>query len=123
MSTFRLPGIQISPFYEHDRRQLELAAADDHHTAVAPSHVVRKDQQIVGHLAINTIPAVSLWLHSQKVRAREAYQVGQFVENFLAGCGARAFMIPCPLNSPLRKYMQEVGYVSAGEHELFLKNL
>jgi hypothetical protein len=120
----RLPGLQIYSVKEANIKPIVTAAAEDAHSALFPSQMLIKDGEIVGYLAINTIPTATVWFHSQKMLPRDTFQAAQFIENYVAGQGGGAVMIPVPENSPLCKYMNPSGYMEAnGNHRLFLKNL
>lgn len=104
---------------------LVKAAAEDKHGVYPPTHVVRKDGKTVGWFSINTpgMPFVLLWLSTKEITARESFSLVNSVESVLQLSGAYRMAIPVPKDSPFYPLMEKLGYRSAGEYEIFIKDL
>ena len=98
----------------------QLAGADDH-AIIAPTMVVEKGPQIVGYLG--TVPAVLIWLDSQRVKSRDSLIVANTYENILRAQGSDIIAVPCMNKSPLKPFLPKIGYTASANMTLFLKNL
>jgi hypothetical protein len=102
---------------------LERVAASDNHRVIAPSHIVVKGGEIVGYGSIGQIPMVNVWLHSQRVKARESLALLNLAENIAALAGFKVICMPCAEDSPFLPFMERFGYESLGKSTFNLKKL
>ena len=121
MSELEQQLLHIRLCRETDMPMLKAWADQDGHAVIAPSYIVEKSEQIVGYVGI--IPCVLVWLDSQRVKARDSMSVLNFYENTLASQQQAVIALPCVEKSPLRPFLDRLGYVDTGETKLFLKNL
>lgn len=104
-----------------DLEVLNKVAEADGHLVVGATHVIDKNKYLVGYVGF--IPAITIWLDTQRVKGRDSAMVMNFVENRLVDQGYGTIMVPCAKKSPLRPYLPLIGHVSMGDSELFFKNL
>jgi hypothetical protein len=99
---------------------LEAAHADNH-SVVRPTHIVRKDEGIIGYLSIGVLPTVLLWMDTKRAKVRDSLAVITFYENLVAPSGG--VIIPVQSKSPYYPLMEQAGYEKAGDGTIFLKGL
>lgn len=113
--------IQIKPCRLEDVELLTKVAAQDGHAVIAPAYIVYKDDKIIG--CIGVVPSVLLWLDTDQTKIRDSLVVQNFYENILRAAGNGIISLPCVEKSPLRPFIERVGYVDSGHTKLFFKTL
>jgi hypothetical protein len=109
------------------RTQEELTAVhavakDDNHLLAWPSHIMEKDDHIVGSLSV--MPMVMIWMHTEKTNGRDLLFLKDHLEATIANSG-RVFCVPCVDGSPLMGALnkESLGYINIGKTNLFLKGV
>lgn len=109
------------------RTQEELTAVhevakENKHLLAWPSHIMEKDNYIVG--ALSVMPMVMIWMHTEKTGARDLVFLKDHLEATIANQG-RVFCVPCLDESPLMQVLkkEELGYFNIGKTNLFLKGV
>lgn len=102
---------------------LTRAAAADGHVVVAPTHLARKDGEIVGYASIGGIMLINTWAHSRKLVARESFGLLFEVERIAAAMGAKEICLPCSADSPFARYIHKLGYAQLGMASYNIKAL
>lgn len=105
-----------------DMEALQAAAQSDDHPVIAPTVAMTRGHDFVGYASIGQIPTVIIWLHSQKVRARESYRVLREVEALASQHGPQLIM-PCARTSPFHPYLPRLGYTALGHADWLMKTL
>jgi hypothetical protein len=118
-----MTGPIISPTKEEDLAELHKMALADHHSVILPSHTVKKGNQIIGCLSIAQAPMVLVYMNTERSVAIDSYCVSNLFENLLAAHGSKSICVPCHVKSPLRPYMESVGYKAYGTHDIMIKDL
>jgi hypothetical protein len=113
---------RIYPAKPEDIPLLTELATPDNHAVVAPSHVVKKDGRLIGYVSIGTIPMAVVYLNTKETTCYDSATVLNFVENTVAQFSP-IICTPCATKSPLFPYMERIGYLSYGTHEMFIKSL
>jgi hypothetical protein len=116
-------GPIIQPAKVEDLEELHKLAQDDAHSVVLPSHIVRKNGQIIGSVSVAQVPMVLVYMNTKRSVAIDSYCVSNFFENFLAAHGNKTVCVPCHVKSSLRPYMESVGYKAYGTHDILIKDL
>lgn len=98
---------------------LEKAMDGQDSLIVAPTHLVRKDGQIVGHWAINSIPVVQAW-HDDNLINRDSYYLINTLQTTLNDRGINRHMVALSKESPYNSLMHRVGYTLAGNANLYI---
>ncbi len=107
-----------------DNEALIAAAATDNHVPLVPTHLVEKNGEIVGYGSVGAVPMLFVWVHSQKVSARESRGLLNLGENLMALQYKGPFICcPCTAESPFFPFMRRLGYQSVGEAGFFLKRI
>jgi|694.fasta_scaffold127905_3 hypothetical protein len=97
------------------------AATEDNHSILLPTHVVRKNGEIVGAASMNAIPVMMIWNHSQRVGARDSIQIKHIHEAVMAEItNGKAYVILCDKDSPYNPMMKSLGYKPFWETEVFI---
>jgi len=109
---------------DEEINQLRDKALLEHHDVFFPTHIAKKDKEIVGYFSIGTpgVPLVPCWF-GQKLSPRESFTLINMVENLTNLNGAVAVTFPVPKSSPFHGLMESMGYRSVGEYEIFVKKL
>lgn len=113
--------LRISPCRVDDIDLLTKCAAQDDHAIISPAFVVRKGPQIVGY--IGAAPTIFFWMDTHRTQVRDSLNALNFAENIYSAQGHSIVTLPVRDESPLAPYPQSLGYVLAGDHKLYLKNL
>ena len=108
---------------EEDIEELLDATQADNHIAIAPTHVVRKDGEMIGYASIAGIPLVHWWLDSEKGTAMDTIRVQRACEARALDSGITHYQILCSDDSPYLPKMQKLGYKFVGKTNLFVKEI
>jgi hypothetical protein len=95
-------------------KDLLLAAAADDHIVIAPSHVARLGDDLVGYASIGSIPVVNVWLDSQRVKAIDSLRLLRAAEQASRDMGIRQWLMPCAHTSPFYPHMERLGFKRLG---------
>jgi hypothetical protein len=103
------------------------AAQEDNHHIIGGSHLILKHGEVVGYLGIATIPTVTMWLHTQKTKVRDALAVINFVDNTIADRflpnGKGVYFMPMSGESPFNNKIELVGFEKTNYNNVFIKAL
>jgi hypothetical protein len=114
--------ISVRPFRLEDKVELELNAKKDGHAVFFPTHVLVKDEQIVGYWSLNALPLVLSWQDSKKVLPIDSVKAIGFIEGAL--CQYKHICIPCDPESPYIRFLPKNGYQKYTKPvELFVKGV
>ena len=113
----------FSPITPDELQALVAAAADDHHSVLFPTHVIKRDGEIVGYLSVCATPIVNVWAHSKKINALQSVRLMHKLEDELKSNGILNYIMPCAKDSPYYPHMQKLGYTALGENVWHLKQL
>lgn len=117
-----MSDIKIRPIKDDGQLQFVMTEArEDEQQMCAPTHAITAMGELRG--AMNIVPMVLLWLHTQRNGARSCKDSLAIVENMLANNGNAFMCIPCKKDSPFYEYMERLGYVKAENYTLFMKGL
>jgi len=113
--------INIRLYRPEDREALLAAAHADGHEVYFPTHVIEKNNEIVGYLSLNAVPLVLSWQDSKKMGPSDSLKEIGFIEGSLQHC---AFIcIPCDPESPYMRFLPKTGYAKyTVPVELFIKS-
>lgn len=102
---------QLQPIQtEQQLRALIDAAGADNHSLLYPSHLVSKNDELLGAFSLFNSPLLNVWLHSKKISPRESLMLYATVENVARVQGVKSILLPCTDQSPLSKYLAALGY-------------
>ncbi len=112
--------IDMRPF--RSDKELEYVrdiAKKDEHELHFPTFMFVKGGFPVGYVGI--APAVMLWLDRNRVKVRDSVDAMRLYENFLKNTQNRGMILPVTEKSELAPYVPQVGYLSLGKVNLFVK--
>lgn len=104
-------------------QELVLAANKDHHDVVFPSHIFRKNGELIGYAGIFSTPVLMWWVDSQKGKARDTLELLKEVEDLAKTKGINRYVTICSEDSPYFKHMGRLGYTEMGQTVMFQKEL
>lgn len=114
--------VRIRGFVPSDAEALQVAAQEDGHAVLAPTHVLEKDGKIVGFLSVAAIPTVFMWMHTKETNMRDSLCVQNFLDNLVAQHNV-AYMMPCKQDSPFYEHMEKLGFVYSFTGGIFFRPL
>jgi hypothetical protein len=112
----------IVPYSPDLMRELVDAASDDGHCIMYPSHVVKRDEQIIGYGSICVMPVAQCWLHSKFVTPRESLILHRQLDSIVKSTGHNSVITLCTEKSPFYPVMPKLGYTKLFPTTLFIKN-
>lgn len=114
---------KLGPIEPYEVVELLKLAEADKHVVIAPTHLVRnEDNAIVGYLSIK-LPWISIWMDSRKNSARDSLEVQKLLESHLTMMGVTEYLMPCAETSPYFKHMEKLGFTRLGAQVVFRKEL
>ena len=120
-----LTQLNIRPIIsEEERLQIyEEADKDGGRHPIMPSHVVRKDDNIVGAFCL-TSPTVYWWMHTDKIIGRESLALFKACDTLMTQQGYDTYVLPCEPESPyfklLSNKLDHFSGTDGGDWRLFL---
>ena len=104
---------------QHDELESLIALAEaDEHVVIAPTHVMLKDDEIVGYWSLGGIPVVSSWFDSEKLGPRDSMAALDQMESLMDTVSPGPYLLMCADNSPFFEQKERLGY-----KDLFNTNL
>ena len=103
--------------------QLIAEAAKDNHIVIAPTHVIRKGDDIVGYASVGGMPLVHWWLDTKKGTAIDTVRIQKECEKALKNTGVNVYQILCSNESPYILVMEKLGYKLLGQSNLYVKEI
>ena len=103
--------------------ELRQAAEADDHRVIGATHIVRKHGRVVGYGSLGGFPVLNCWLDSVRVNARDTLHVLSVAEALLASAGHSHVLLPCDPGSPLKPYVERLGFVPVGQCVMHIKQL
>lgn len=104
-------------------QELILAASEDHHDVIFPSHTFRKNNELIGYAGIFSTPVLMWWMDSKKGKARDTLEMLKEVENLARAKQVKRYVTICSENSPYFKHMNRLGYSKLGKTVMFQKEI
>lgn len=102
--------------------ELGQVANEDNHLVIYPTHIARKNGEIVGYCSFAT-PCVYIWSSTKRVTPRDSLALWRQVEDVAVKRGIRAITMPCAPESPYKQYMSRQGYDRLGATEIYIKHM
>lgn len=115
--------LKIIPFLKERRAELEAVAASDAHLALYPTHTVNDGAEMVGYVSAFSLPIVSVWLHTKRVKAIDSVRLLNGMEAGFRMNGLKEYIMPCMSTSPFHPNMNRLGFQPIGEVTWFHKDL
>jgi len=118
-----MTGPAIRAAMTEDMPELERLASEDGHSVILPSHVVERGGQIIGALSMATVPMFLVYMSLKHATRIDSFCTNVFMQTAAKDHGDKVICVPCHVKSPLRPYMERVGYSPYGTHDLMFKIL
>jgi hypothetical protein len=116
-----LPPVAVFPVnLPLAHKALKQAQLDDHYL-LAPTHVVMRDDEVVG--AFNTGPMVNWWMDSKKCGREDSRFVLMALETLQHQNGLNTYIMLCADTSPYKKRMENFGFQEVGATNIFVRKL
>jgi hypothetical protein len=117
-----LPAVG-TPEWKAAMHTLVEAAKADNHDVMFATHLIIKNDEIVGYMSICATPFVSTWFDSKKLKVFDTMRAIDQAEAIMRHLGVKHYVTPCAETSPLRGLMEKMGHEKTGETTLFKKGL
>jgi hypothetical protein len=102
----RLPKIYPLTTQE-EMDNLMVAAGQDAHWVVYPTHYVKKQDEIVGYFSVCKLPVVCLWMHTGKVKPLDSVIALNTAENLVRSAGHKHLFALVSEESPYAPVLEE----------------
>jgi len=99
------------------------AAKKDNDNMRFPSHVITKDDKIVGGWCLGAIPLVMVWNDTKSFSPRDSITQINTIDAIMDDRGKKGYMIACNSNSPYYPQMERLGYGEGWPTNLFFKKI
>ena len=97
-------------------------AREDNDGCSLPTHVIEKNNELVGCASIALVPVLMVWHHSKKIGPKESMQLKNTYDSIMEEKGINSYIILCNKNSPYNQHMKRF-YESVWETEVFTNNI
>lgn len=114
---------QVRRIQEDELEKVKELAASDDHVTLFPTHVVEREGEIIGYISLGAIPTVNLWMHSEKVQARDSVHIMGQIDAIMNDSGMNMYYMPCDGKSPFYPVMEKFGFKRIMKTVLHIKNL
>jgi hypothetical protein len=98
-------------------------AREDNDGCSLPTHVIEKNNELVGCASIALVPVLMVWHHTKKIGPKESMQLKNTYDSIMEEKGINSYIILCNKNSPYNQHMKRLGYESVWETEVFTNNI
>ena len=95
---------------EAERKLVINAAIADNDNMTFPTHVIEKDNKIVGGWSLGLMPLVMIWHKSDSINAKESLILNNTFRSIMDDRGQPAYFIACNDQSPYINHMEKFGY-------------
>ena len=99
------------------------AAREDKDNMLYPSHIITKDDKIVGGWCLGTIPLVLVWNSKKLFSARDSLTQINTIDAIMDDRNNKRYIIACNSNSPYFDNMERLGYGKGWSTNLFSKKI
>ena len=93
----------------------------DNHSLLNPTHVVKKNNEIIGAWSLAGVPLVTAWNKTDSVNKRDSLQIQNIVNALMSEKNQDVYLIACDKDSNYTKFMERVGYKPYWETILYIK--
>lgn len=98
-------------------------AAEDNDGIGLPTHVVIKNNEIVGAASLNVLSVLMAWNHSKKISPRDSIQIKHAYDAIMEEkTNGLPYIVLCNKMSPYNGVMKSLGYTPIWETEIFTSN-
>lgn len=110
---------------EEELEAIHAVAKEDAHGVFAPTHIIVRENECLGHISLGSVPLVLCHFSLKKMEALDSFLVGNIIENLLANSGAKNMCMPIHESSPFHPFMtnKKLGYQNFGKMSFFVKEL
>lgn len=115
------PPTAMVPYLPQMEDKLRAAAKEDNHTAIAPTHVFIKENEIVGYCRVDV--TCHWWLHTKKCGIRDTLACTYQMEAVMRDRGITNYVMLCAESSPYQKLMEKGGYNKIGTTVLYQRDI
>ena len=103
-------------------KELDSLAKASDHQLWAPTHVVRKEGEVVGGISIGGVPLVNVF-YGSKIRANDTFVVQSQVEEVIKANGWNDYLVSLSPDSPMYKHASKWGLIELGSTFLHYKKI
>lgn len=102
---------------------VKIAAHNDNHLVLCPTHGLIKDDKVVGYTSIMGLPLVHIWVDTNNGTVRDSLSALHQIEAVLRDRGITAYCVPCEETSPFYPLLPKVGFEPISKMMIFQKTL
>lgn len=108
---------------DEQRAELQRAARADGHTAMTASHLILRDDRIIGYGSIGNVAVINAWMDSKTAKAADSVRMLREAEERCRAMGFEYACLPVSEHSPFLPLVERLGYSNMGWASYNLKNL
>jgi len=105
---------------QDDFKATVQAAEADEHIVLNPTHMLVRNNEVIGGWSLGGTPLVTIWNHTQKISARDTMMMNPVLDSIMKQ-QTTSYLIACTESSPYNKYMEKLGYGPTWAANLYLK--
>jgi hypothetical protein len=117
-------GLTVRKIVNEDERLNAISAAkEDNHNLLFPSHLLRKNGDIVGAWSLAAIPLCLVWSHSKRISARDSFTFSGVMDTLMLERNFNFYLMACDSDSNYYPHMEQLGYKFVWPTNIFYKQL
>jgi hypothetical protein len=109
-------------FNQAELDELRTLANQEKHAVIHPTHLLKKNNELMGYASITGIPLVHSYF-SSRCDARDSVKFIDHAETHLRACGHNHYFIFCLDSSPFHPIMPKLGFKELFMATMFTKEL
>jgi len=98
------------------------AAKADNDNMHFPTHILWRDDEIIGAWSLASIPLVLVWSDSKKLKKEDSIMYSEMIDSMMDDRGEKHHFVCCNSNSPYYEHMEKFGYKTVWNTNVFYKN-
>jgi len=117
-----MPYPIVRPILPRDIEPLQKAALADAHILIYPTHLVTRDDKIVGYFSIKP-PYATVWCSTKDITARDSVHLMGVLDALAAQMGCVDYIMFCANDSNYAPVLHKLGFSNLGSAVLGYKKL
>ena len=102
--------------------ELSESMLADNHNVVMPTHIIRKDGDIIGSASVGAAPLVWWWMDSKKAKALDSARAMKKLEREYSLLGIKRFFLMCEKSSNYYTKMERLGNQKIGDCAFYYRD-
>lgn len=117
-----MPHPIVRPIQQTDLELLTKAANADAHIVIYPTHLITRENKIVGYFSIKP-PYCTVWCSTKDITARDSVHLMGILDALVAQSGFADYIMLCANDSNYAPVLNKLGFTAMGGAVLGYKKL